>query len=152
MATQKGLEPSTSSVTGWHSNQLNYCAIGGNYRARTCACKADALPAELSFRLSCWCALLFEAQKKYIECHYGCQLIFLLFSKAIFYPALTHIIDVKICVISLLNIHEMHYMMTIRSIGFLEPYCGPRSGIGLKVYIRIIILIHIACHGFKFFL
>ena len=36
MATQKGLEPLTSSVTGWHSNQLNYCAIGGNYRARTC--------------------------------------------------------------------------------------------------------------------
>ena len=37
MATWKRLELSTSSVTGWHSNQLNYqAAYGGNNRARTC--------------------------------------------------------------------------------------------------------------------
>ena len=27
MATRTGLEPVTSSVTGWHSNQLNYRAV-----------------------------------------------------------------------------------------------------------------------------
>ena len=37
MATQKGLEPSTSGVTGRHSNQLSHQATcGGHNRARTC--------------------------------------------------------------------------------------------------------------------
>ena len=37
MAIRRGLEPLTSSVTGWHSNQLNYrTASGGSNRARTC--------------------------------------------------------------------------------------------------------------------
>ena len=51
LATQKGLEPSTSGVTGQHSNQLSYWAElwwkqqGSNLWPS--ACKADALPAEL---------------------------------------------------------------------------------------------------------
>ena len=50
MATRKGLEPSTSAVTGRHSNQLNYRAIWWAMTGSNCrhpACKAGALPAEL---------------------------------------------------------------------------------------------------------
>ena len=37
LATRNGLEPSTSSVTGWRANRLHHEAIyGGNNRARTC--------------------------------------------------------------------------------------------------------------------
>ena len=56
VATQKGLEPSTSGVTGRHSNQLSYWAVwwwkqqGSNLWPS--ACKADALPAELCFHFS----------------------------------------------------------------------------------------------------
>ena len=35
MATQKGLEPSTSGVTGRRSNRLSYRAIGRGSRDRT---------------------------------------------------------------------------------------------------------------------
>ena len=63
MATRKGLEPSTSGVTGRRSNQLNYRAIWGNLfnqlpllflwqgqkdsNPRHSVLETDALPAEL---------------------------------------------------------------------------------------------------------
>jgi hypothetical protein len=55
VAERTGLEPATSGVTGRHSNQLNYHSMGRWWalqgsNLRPTACKAVALPAELSAR------------------------------------------------------------------------------------------------------
>ena len=56
LAEWTGLEPATPGVTGRYSNQLNYHSRmwwvlqGSNLRPSPC--KGDALPAELSTRLS----------------------------------------------------------------------------------------------------
>ncbi len=53
LAERTGLEPATPGVTGRYSNQLNYRSekkwwvVTGSNR-RPSACKADALPAELT--------------------------------------------------------------------------------------------------------
>ena len=50
MATRIGLEPTTSAVTGRHSNQLNYRADWWTMTGSNCRpprCKRDALPTEL---------------------------------------------------------------------------------------------------------
>ena len=57
MATRNGFEPSTSSVTGQRSNQLNYRAnFGGNNRARTCdPLLVRQMLSQLSYAPTCLC-------------------------------------------------------------------------------------------------
>ena len=86
-----GFEPTTSSVTGWHSNRLNYCAILNTWamtgsNRRPSACKADALPAELIARI----ALSLSDKTYYILGFYKCQQVFLIFFEIFwrFFPSL----------------------------------------------------------------
>ena len=87
LATSNGLEPSTSSVTGWRANRLHHEAMwwweqqGSNLRPP--ACKAAALPAELCSRMLRCVAHLSD------ETHYSpgrafCQALFSFFIKKLF--------------------------------------------------------------------
>ena len=63
MATRNGLEPSTSSVTGWRANRLHHRArYGGNNRARTCdLLLVRQMLSQLSYAPVCFGVLLTSA-------------------------------------------------------------------------------------------
>ena len=90
MAIRRGLEPLTSSVTGWHSNQLNYRAVcGGNNRARTCdpllvrqVLSQLSYAPTLEIRLSC--SILTSDVFYYTSFNFICQEFFKTFFKLFF--------------------------------------------------------------------
>ena len=87
MATKKGLEPSTSSVTGWRSNQLNYLAM---------------------------CAFVLELKRDYYSkkaC--GCQHLFLhFFGRLSIIIKRTETQLSRLCVFSLLQPHRTEVRLT----------------------------------------
>ena len=68
MATPNGLEPSTSSVTGWRANRLHHRAkIGGNNRARTCdLLLVRQMLSQLSYAPNCASSVLHTSATRFI--------------------------------------------------------------------------------------
>ena len=88
MATRNGLEPSTSSVTGWRANRLHHRAVyGGNNRARTCDpmlvrhVLSQLSYAPVPYRI--WCEHLSDGIH-YTQHYQICQVVFKYFYKTIF--------------------------------------------------------------------
>ena len=97
MATPNGLEPSTSSVTGWRANRLHHRAIlfGGNNRARTCDL---LLVRQMLSQLSYAPVFAFSVAHLSDVVHYThhtpiCQELFLKISKIIKFIFLMSIVD-----------------------------------------------------------
>ena len=64
LATPNGLEPSTSSVTGWHSNQLNYGAILVHQKGLEPL--TYCLEGSCSILLSYWCIFKHNQPRLYL--------------------------------------------------------------------------------------
>ena len=85
MATRNGLEPSTSSVTGWRANRLHHRAkYGGNNRARTCdLLLVRQMLSQLSYapELFICCAMHISDVVHYTHTRLFCQALFSIFSR-----------------------------------------------------------------------
>ena len=82
MATPNGLEPSTSSVTGWRANRLHHRAkFGGNNRARTCdLLLVRQMLSQLSYApVTASCAPHLSDVDYYTHKGVICQALFLIF-------------------------------------------------------------------------